>query len=119
MIEEYIKQHIKEKLAEAYPEFPEDQVLIRVTGGDIRYEKKTREYLGTEVLQAAVIMSNDIAFNRQPFLEAFLPRGGIMLEGVRLWQEYKRHERTQNVESGKNTTVVFYLEYKYDIEKVK
>jgi len=120
MIEEYIEQHIKSKLAEVYPDFPDDQVLIRVTGGAMSYEKKGLSYLGTEVLQASVAMSNDTRFDRKPFLRAF-PRGGVVFPstdcGERVWQEYKQHQTHMNIESAKNVTVEFTLEYKYDIEE--
>lgn len=116
MIEELIEQHIKSKLAEAYPLFPADQVIIQVTGGQMAYKQKSRDYLGTETLQAAVVMSNETAFDRLAFLRAF-PRGGIMLNEVQVWQEYKSHERKNNVEAAKNVNIIFRLEFKYDIKR--
>lgn len=121
MIEELIEQHIKEKLAEAYPDFPEDQILIRVTGGDMVYEKKNLGYLGTEILKASVVVSNNTRFDRKPFVQAF-PRGGVLLpltgsgNGEHVWQEYKQHQSHVNIDAAKNVAITFFLEYKYDIE---
>lgn len=118
MMEPAIEDHIREGMAAAYPDIPEENIQVVFGSGQFRTERnKGRRVLGSEELSVDVLVHAASPVDRVPFIRAF-PRREVTIDETRVLQEYLGHERRDNPDAARLETTIFRMRFTHDVEDV-
>ncbi len=118
-VESEIKTHIETQISGAFDDVSVKQVITKFPSAKFRYDlAKGRDDLGSEELQADIIVAHSGYLDRVAFIRAF-PHSEIQLDNYDVIQEYKGHHfQDHAMQAGEDGNIsVFNLQYTYDIKE--